>query len=564
MENIADNIVDFIIEALEQKRKSLSDTPQNIINRTNLQVGVIDELKLTYKAVNKAMSQSVYQLEIETGYKKYFRKEMPELDTLSVEDIESKLVLLLKDRLSEKIHSLYADNPLLDFSFRLVFGFQTKSIFNSYVLIDYVNEDKKNRLIKNIEEYIDKRVINGMYPNDHLDIFFLSRHIVSPVLYPTPDVERIKLIFERVTELNKGDKQKQKERQGDLVRSLNGWVIKRFFPQYFELKGPDYDFSYTLKEGANVSDKDLPLVELVVYTSILILKYEPNYSRDKGIKYLNMLSELGFKKAKEILKTGSDNFDKTDKYYKDSAVECLANDVFATFTVNIKEESEESYWKALDFICNLLRKGFPKSYQIKLKSKEKNFLPIKKLGKSKTHQFFANSLQYPGLYDKIAEYASLVVKNEYEWYEDIEEELCAMPGTYAVFGLVLADKKYFPLVVDYMEHVDEEHQEVQNQFTYAFIDKFGINIDTIPVLTKCFLACHDHKSLKLSAQYEKEGNLKAFLQSIDGLEDYYVSHLIFFIWGKSADFEKSKKKATPGILSLLQQVEDKADMKYLG
>lgn len=564
METTANRILDFIIKALSEKRNSLNGSPESIVGRTNLQAGVVDEFKFTYKAESLSVSSTAYYLVTETGYKKYMREEFPELDLMEPEEVENKLIPLLKDKVRDKVISLYDDDPFLDYSFKLIFGIQTKKLFNSFVLLDYVNEHKKEKLLKNIEEYIENKIINGKYPNEYLSIFFLSRHIVSPVLYPFPDTDRIKLIFERITTLNTGDNLKQ--RQGDLIRNLNNWVIKHFFPKYFEIKGPDYDISYTLRDGAKVEDEDLQLVELVVYTSILILRYEPNYSRDKGIKYLNMLSELGFTKAKEILKWGNDNYDKADKHYKDSSVECLANDVFATFTINIKEESADSYGKALDFICNLLQKGFPKSYRIKLKSKEKNFLPIKKIGKSKTHQFFANALQYPELYDKVAAYASIVTQAEYEfeWYEDVEEELCAKPGTYAIFGLGLSNPKYFPLVEEYMKSVDEEHQSVQNQFTYAFIDKYGIDNNTIPVLTKCFLACQDNKPLKLSTQYETEENLKLFLKSIEGLEDYYVSNLIFFIWGKTVDFEKSKKKASLQIVSLLQQIEAKADMKYLG
>ncbi|NDV96519.1 hypothetical protein D0T84_16585 [Dysgonomonas sp. 521] len=566
MENIANQIFEFIIRALAEHRKNLNGSPESIVRRTSLQAGVADDFKITYKVESLSMSKTGYFLVAETGYKKYMREELPELDLMATEDVENKLIPLLQDKVRDKVISLYDDDPFLNYYFRLVFGIRTKKLFNSYVLLDYVNEQKKEKLLKNVEDYIENKIINGKHPNDHLSIFFLAQHIVSPVLYPVPDADRIRLIFEKVTELNRGNKQEQKGRQNDLVRSLNNWVIKQFFPKYFELKGPDYNFSYTLKEGAKVEEKDQPLIHLVIFTSILILKYEPNYSRDKGIKYLNMLSELGFKQAKEMLKSGSDTFDMADKYYKDASVECLANDVFATFTINIKEESADSYGKALDFICNLQQKGFPKSYRIKLKSKEKNFLPVKKIGKSKTHQFFANALQYPELYDKIATYVSIVTRPEYEfeWYEDVEDELCAKPGTYAVFGLGLSKPKYFPLVEEYMEHVDDEHQSVQNQFTYAFIDKYGVDTTTIPVLTKCFLACQDHKPLKLSSLYETEENLKALLESIGGLEDYYVSNLIFFIWGKTVDFEKSKKKATPQIASLLQQIEEKADMKYLG
>ncbi|MDU1889404.1 MAG: DUF6138 family protein [Dysgonomonas sp.] len=561
METIAQQIIDFTIECLEIKRKELSDTPQKIVRRTTMQAGVIDSMKLTFKNKNKE-----YFLEVETGYKKYTRKEIPGLETLSQEEIENTLVPLLKKMAEDKIVASYDNDLLINFYFRIIIGFQTNSLFNSYTILDHIGEEKKKRLLENIEKYIDTKIINGKHPNKQLEIFFLAQHIVDTKLYPSLSFDRIKLIFEKVTELNKHKKNDLLGLQRDLMRRLEQWALKEFFPRYFKIDGPDYNFTATLRDNVKIEESDTPLIDIVIYASILILKYAPSYSRDTGKKYLNMLSELGFKDAKEILKSGSNTFDKADKYYKDENLECLANDVFATFTINIKNESADSYNKAIDFICNLQQKGFPKSYQIKFKSSAKNLLPIKKIGKSKTQQFFANALQYPELYDKIEQYASIVTEPDYqyEWYEDVEAEFCAKPGTYAVFGLGLTDIKYLPIVRKYMKNVDEEHQEVQNYFTNSFIEKWGVSPETIPAITDCILVCHDHKPLKLSAKYETEENLKAFIKSLEGLEDYYVSHLIFFIWGKTADFEKSKKKTSETIRLLLLKIEELADMKYLG
>lgn len=85
--------------------------------------------------------------------------------------------------------------------------------------------------------------------------------------------------------------------------------------------------------------------------------------------------------------------------------------------IRILYEEDFAYGEALDYIIGLLRQGFPNRYALKLKSGQKKFLPVKNLAKSGLHQFFANALDYPALFPKLAVYAET-----------------AMPGTYAVMG----------------------------------------------------------------------------------------------------------------------------------
>ncbi|WP_240348859.1 DUF6138 family protein [Pectobacterium quasiaquaticum] len=78
-------------------------------------------------------------------------------------------------------------------------------------------------------------------------------------------------------------------------------------------------------------------------------------------------------------------------------------------------------------------------------------------------------MQYASNYPLLEDYARTAIE-EFEWYADSEGEKCCMPGSYAVFGLGLTEAGYFPLVKDYMESVDDEHQSVQDAFIRAFFD----------------------------------------------------------------------------------------------
>ncbi|WP_036672113.1 DUF6138 family protein, partial [Paenibacillus sp. HGF5] len=274
----------------------------------------------------------------------------------------------------------------------------------------------------------------------------------------------------------------------------------------------------------------------------LILKYEPSYSRSTGLAMLNCAIELGSERARRLTKEGSGTFAKEDVCLRDEMVDCTANDVFAEVSIAIKQETGESYARVLRFLTRLLSLGFPKSYQIKLKSSVKQWLPIKGLAKSGTHRFFANALDYPELYPFMVEYAKAAME-PFEWYADTEGEKNCMPGSYAVFGLGLTDRTFFPLVEEYMGKVDDEHQSVQNHFTVAFKERHGVRTETIPTLIKCMLHCTDSMKLKIQSDMEHDLNVRLLLDQVRGLPYYQVEHIVYLIWGGTDKLKKIAAKA---------------------
>ncbi|MGC6588093.1 DUF6138 family protein [Paenibacillus sp. Dod16] len=193
-------------------------------------------------------------------------------------------------------------------------------------------------------------------------------------------------------------------------------------------------------------------------------------------------------------------------------------------------------------MTHLFGLGFPKSCQIKLKSSGKQWLPIKGLAKSGTHRFFANAVEYPDLYPLMEEYAKTAME-PFEWYADTEGEKNCMPGSYAVFGLGLKDKTYFPLVEEYMGKVDDEHQSVQNHFTLAFTERHGVSAETIPTLVKCMLHCTDWMKLKIQSDMETDVNVKLLLDQVRGLPYYQVEHIVYLVWGGMGKLKKIAAKA---------------------
>ena len=71
---------------------------------------------------------------------------------------------------------------------------------------------------------------------------------------------------------------------------------------------------------------------------------------------------------------------------------------------------------------------------------------------------------------------------EYEWYQNLADEACAMPGSFAVFALGLEGEQWAPLVAEYLDLCDDEHSSLQEKFLHALIRKFGFQTWTLGVL----------------------------------------------------------------------------------
>ncbi len=559
-QTLVTDIINLIEKIFPLTADRFNGKAADIVKRSSLQMGLLDELGLEYdhrKGIIKADTSNLSLKEQSISVEEAFTREC----------IEEDFIPLLRQEVL-KIVQRYDDDPFMDFKFRAeikLFPSGSNRV-EDFLILDYISQNKKKRLLDNIDSYINIKLINGQYPTKELDTHFLSRHLLDNKLYQELNADHIIMVFDRIFDLNRNNQDLLNRHRGSVVYALKKWAEHDFLINYCDIKQDtsrqivftlEKRFSIKgLKSGAQVTEEDKPLIDLLIYTAILILKYEPNYARSRGLDYLSYASGLGFAKAKDIQKTGSGQFSKQEVIYKDEDVECLANDIFATFTIKMKQESAAGYQKAIDFMCNLLKKGFPRSYQLKFSSKVKNLLPVKGVGKTKTQHFFANALQYPDLWDSLEAYARTAI-HEFEWYEDAEDEYYAMPGTYAVFGLSLNDKKYFPLLEHYLSELDAEHQSVHLHLIKPFISKWGIDSIMMPLLLKWFKTVEDMNPLKLESLFETKENLDLLVKEVKHMDRYDLSHVVYFIWGKSSDLEKRIKKADKELVPILTDILQK-------
>ena len=274
--------------------------------------------------------------------------------------------------------------------------------------------------------------------------------------------------------------------------AIQKWIEERITKKFYDIEVDKWGVikSKIIKQNVALSDEDKEILSFICYAAICHIKYGASYERVTANSYFDMVTELGSDEVVQLKKNGSGNIPKEILEYKDTDISCKANDVFATIKITIKSESEQLYEKVLDYLCTLLGTEFPNSYAVDFLSPQKDYLPkkdylpIKKLPKKGINQLFANAVKFPGLHSKIECYARLAMK-EYEWYNNLEGEHCAMPGTFAVFALGLFDESYFQLVSDYLAICDGEHQSVQGEFVLAYIEKYGFTEKGLKLYQLC-------------------------------------------------------------------------------
>ena len=468
-----------------------------------------------------------------TSLKRYSTPQeivIPNFSTLSKEEKKT-----IANTLQEKITKIFFTEAFFG-KFRYKTSVNIE--FEDYTLrFKLVHEARKAELKNRFDTFMEE-VIN--HPSREMEdgeiVSFLDKLFDTELNGYT--ASQMIAVAEKTLKLYAGKKDWLKESTRWLTFKARYWKYKVFYPLYYDEKRPQWNIEYTLKEGITPEKIDTDKLTLYIQQALWKIKYK-QYSWDVKSAQEDLeraANELGAEKAKQYLKKGTGELPDCLIHYKDNDLEADANDVFATISLKIKQETAEAYGKALDFIIALLKAGFHHSYQIKLSSKApKLFLDIKGLAKSSTHRFFAQALQYETLQPKLEEYTKVAMK-EFEWYTDVEEgEKSCMPGSYVVFGLGLSSKKYFPLVEQYFKLVDDEHQMmIHKNFVSALIKQHGFSAQTLPMIYEGVITSENDVIFKSLTEAMKNPENKALLNDfLKDKEDYYQEAMYYAVYGKN-------------------------------
>ena len=512
------------------------DLPKKPYGRNELWEGITDYLKIKQRKDN---------IEFHNNEEEYTCPSITikDFEQLPHDFIDNELLPALEEQLTQMFF-----NPEFYYRFEykltLVFDFLSASGHHARKQVRLEHPERKAELKERLDTYVQKVIYEATEKMKEKELHSFFDKLFNFELTGYSEDKVIEILNKGITLIDPKWKKTLKEYQWCLLYHTREWKEKVFMKLYY--KGEDDD--YSLKKGITPEKVDAHKLNLFVAQALWHIKFkEYSWDVEDACEDLERAAkELGSKKAAMYLKEGTGILPNDLIHYKDSDIECDANDVFAEISVKIKQESATAYDKALDFIIALLKADFPASYYIKFSSKApKQFLDIKGIAKSPTHRFFAQALQYEELRPKLVAYAEVAMK-EFQWYSDVEEgEKSCMPGSYAVFGLGLIGEEYFPLVSQYFALLDDEHQMIHKYFVSALIDRYGVNEKSLPLICQGITSAQFDMVFKnLEKEMEKPENkelLAKFLKEKEaffmankeqGFYKYYEEDIYYAIYGK--------------------------------
>ena len=513
------------------------DLPKKPYGRNELWEGITDYLKI---------KQRKDKIEFHNTSEEYSGSPsitIKDFDQLPDDFIDNELLPALEEQLTQMFF-----NPEFYYRFEykltLVFDFLSATGHHARKQVRLEHPERKAELKERLDTYVQKVIYEATEKMKEKELHSFFDKLFDFELTGYSEDKVVEILNKGITLIDPKWKKTLKEYQWCLLYHTREWKEKVFMKLYY--KGEDDD--YSLKKGITPEKVDAHKLNLFVAQALWHIKYkEYSWDVEDACEDLERAAkELDSKKAAMYLKEGTGILPNELIHYKDSDIECDANDVFAEISVKIKQESATAYDKALDFIIALLNADFPASYYIKFSSKApKQFLDIKGIAKSPTHRFFAQALQYEELRPKLVAYAEVAMK-EFQWYNDVEEgEKSCMPGSYAVFGLGLIGEEYFPLVTKYFSLLDDEHQMIHKYLVSALIDRYGVNEKSLPLICQGITSAQFDMVFKnLEKEMEKPENkelLAKFLKEKEaffiankepGFYKYYEEDIYYAIYGK--------------------------------
>ena len=513
-EKLIDSTFQGINKIIENTYKNHPDEKSYSVCR--LQEGYDNYLKITFKEREINYDEFNFAWKGDPNLKIDFY----ELGDIKRDEFIKEIIPEIKSKFKE-VFFKYENSFVFRYKLLLIIEFEEENDLLEDIIyreeLYFENKKRKEKLKSKMEDYIKEVIFEEKkaIKDDRECVVFIG-NLFDFNLMEYSEKSLIKLI-EKILQVMKSPKNKKLEKkfQYYIIYQLERWV----------------DNIFLKIEPEKVTDEQ---IELYIYKALFQLKYGNRYDIKFACDDLkNAMNKYNSQKAKQYLEKGTGILSDELIYYKDENLECKANDVLATIDIKIKNEIAKSYEKALDFIINLLSNSFPHSYAIKFSSKsKKEFFNIKGLNKSSTHRFFRRILDFSELYDKLANYAKVAMK-EFEWYQDVEEgEKSLLPGSYVVFGLGLYDEKYFPLIEEYYSKLDDEHQLAHQYFIETLIDKYGVTEKSLHIIFEGFLSGQFDKIFKNLAKLMKdEANKKLLIKESKNFDKYEKETILYSIWG---------------------------------
>ena len=292
----------------------------------------------------------------------------------------------------------------------------------------------------------------------------------------------------------------RQSRWGEIDYYLLELLQRELQEKYFVVTGSEDDYwkeqEYSLKPGIRAEDVPEGLLRFACYVAVNYKIYGANYEYLSTNYLLGLVGKVRPEMVKSLKENGTGKLPLNLQKRKTKHFTASANDAFAVIRITAKDSTEECYCEVLNYLCEVLKQeDFPRSYAVEFKGPEKIYLSVTGLPKKGINQLFAGAVQYPSLHSLLERYARLAMR-QYEQYTNLNDEQCALPGSFAVFALGMLGQKWRQLVWNYLDLCDDEHSRLQEKFLREYVKQFGFTADTVPIFVRGILSMQNMKYSK--------------------------------------------------------------------
>ncbi|MWV43137.1 hypothetical protein GRF59_05795 [Paenibacillus sp. HJL G12] len=536
-----------ITDIYDKENKRISELPK----RSMLQAGIRDYLRVAWRRPERNDGYGHIYIDVDEPFdwsdSSYKSEAGPYIEQMTEEIWIREFFPALLERVENMFLAGSYSPVFFDYRFELVLEYDRDDsvLHHSMILI---NEDKRQALKERMDSFIQVKIMPDLpVLPDKNDEFFFARNLMNPDLFEQKQ-ECVDPLIQRLRDKLRSNRNRAEGWAAEYTSAFKGWAEERFLNRYFVQSG-NYGLEWALKGADEREELDSDALEFFIYAALRIGATEPKTRQ----QYLELAVQLGSENAAAYLKQGSGRFEsaRASQLFQGNA-----NDILQTIDIRILSEEEAAYGEALQYITDLLKQGFPKGYKLTLKSKAKQYLPVKKMAKSHLHQFFGNALGYPALYPRIAQYAELAME-PFAWYGDVEPgEKSVMPGTYAIFGLGLYTDAFDSLVLRYMKLVDTEHQSLQDSFAEAYIDAHGLTPKSMGMLVSILLGSSESAKPLKSVSIDRPELAEVVLSELADKEMHEREHVLYMLFGSRSKLMNLAKKAAFPLKDKLEQMLD--------
>ncbi|MBC9130396.1 WGR domain-containing protein [Frischella sp. Ac13] len=385
---------------------------------------------------------------------------------------------------------------------------------------------------------------------DTVDEFFACNGIIANCY-----TDRILALLKKY--LYSGEKEAESKGRS-LLRKYEDFDYNKWHLVYLQFEWENFSYKYAYNGVEYLDDKG----------------YEPAIIQKQEWDKLGIIDSKSEKKDDSRYQSATERFYNTftenDVFCETDTIIARAMSTGGEIYLRFKQESEQAYSDALDYLNNLMAKGYsviflghwlhiyfvakPEYYSEFAKYVE-DFEYLKNLEESDlcldggivcdSHAFFRKAAMYESLHDKIRAFVDLTMYQGHESF-DIQEEDNSVAGTFAAIALAMTDVKHMDLAIKLANEIDSYYEDLASNFGIVLEKYWGITPETAVAIALLQLS-YDCHTAKLSSQFYK------IPQNLASLTDYYrrnepknpnckLTYLVKYLFGEPSYSLKKLKK----------------------